>query len=506
MLQVSHNTSYLEVNASATIHVSVNGTGPEFTYVFEKDGKNIRTRHQQVIYSFAKHGYFDVTVTASNNLSNVSKTVTIRVYKPVLQLTGLSVTTVLANVSEFVNLTTRFEQTSDFKCVHDLGDGRTLTLCPDLRYFEDEIRTDKRLFQNLAWSQSLSYTNEGIYRVVTHCSNRLYNATYISNATIQHPIEDLQLPSISPTTFGHNILVQWSMKAGTNVTFSLRLNDERIHSSFKSHQGGHFLITPSKYRTASLHTIELQAENLVSHTRLIQDVAVQIPVKMIDFKALTTTSDFGSGQPGTFDQYFPAEYPVNLSVVPYPWNATNLTYSFDFGSGSKKLNTSDSSVLHQYSYSGLNYYVARVKVYNLVSQKESLLKVATHNSVLRLSVVSSSPAKFKQLMNFTISIVQFGTNSCISVDFGDKSPLEVFGSAACQLNKITNAIFRLTSESTKSIELSHIYTTVGVYLVHINATNLVSFQKFTKEAVVLENYCKSPVVLMEGMLCICCYM
>ena len=487
------------MNATATLQITVTGTNPEFIVNFGVGDTNTTTRDQSMMFSYVTQGLYNVSVTAKNNVSSVNVTVAVRVYKPVLPLIGLQLSSTPTNRSSPVIFKTKFDEASDFNCAYDLGDDQVISFCPNLVYYVDGRTADKTPFENVKFEVNHTYAFEGYYKVTAYCANRLHNATYTTFATVQQPIIDLQLPPIPPKIFGQNVAVPWSMTNGTNVTFSLYLNNALVYSSTKSAQGDAFTLTPSHYVSDSTFTVDLRAQNLVSQANLSIQLIIEIELLRIDFMALSTTSDFGTGLPGrgNDNNAFPTEFPVNLTVVPYPSNATNLTYSWDYGDAAKA-NTSEPTSLHQYSYK-VDLYTVRVTAFNLVSQKVGQVTVLARKSVLKLAAESDAPSKRNNTMNFTLDIDQFGSDTCFTFDMGDDSGLQVFGSNSCA-NMTTKQLFSYRSESTTRIELSHIYTAVGVFMVHINATNTVSRQHLQLEAPVLELVCNRPEVAMQGKM------
>jgi len=73
-------------------------------------------------------------------------------------------------------------------------------------------------------------------------------------------------------------------------------------------------------------------------------------------------------------------------------------------------------------------YKVNVSVSNPLSHVSQVIVVSLVNILhgLRLSV-SPVVGKVRSLRTFSISMLDFGPNSCIKVDFGDRSAAEVYG-------------------------------------------------------------------------------
>ena len=114
-------------------------------------------------------------------------------------------------------------------------------------------------------------------------------------------------------------------------------------------------------------------------------------------------------------------------------------------------------------------------------------------------------------MNFQISLTKLGTDTCLWVDLGDNSSLLVFGpgNQSCpgqidvdSINPDITADPKMTytykSSDTKSISINHIYPSIGIYNVRLNASNIVSSATYEMVAVVLEFFCSNPNVTIQG--------
>lgn len=487
------------MNGTLSVHVSVNGTDPQYFYDFG-DQTNLTLRQSIGNHSYTTHGEYALNITVFNLISRVPFNSTAKVCKPEIPLAGLSLTSPATNLSDPVEFTMSLAEGSDFECLFDFGDGSFDFFgksCYNLTYFADGVTTDRTPFMNLQFKAYHNYTEVGRYEVYVNCSNRISKINFTMYAVVQKPIEDLVLPYISPKIRGENNPISWTMANGTNVTFHLEAEGTKInYTSTKTDTGDSFLTTGSNIASAGVYLVKLRAQNDVSEATRSITFIIQENVTEVSFNTWTTTSDYGSNIKGfgPDKNIFPCEHQVNFTAMPD--KGTNLTYLWKFGDGTVK-NSSVPTITHKYADIEAEYW-PNVTVFNLVSNVTMSLRLKTEKSVLGVTVDDGGrPVKVNRTTTFTLGFIQFGTRTCVRMDMGDGKGLFVFGGSHCQTNAPK---FRYISKAGDigNIIQPYTYSTVDEFSVIVNATNTVSHLTREYKSVTLALSCFYPNATLLG--------
>ena len=439
-----------------------------------------------------------LNITVFNFISRVTLNSTVMVCKPVIPLVGLRVTSHATNLSDPVESTLSLAEGSDFECLFDYGDGSYDFFekkCYNLTYFADGVTTDRSPFMNLEFKAYHNYTEVGRYEVYINCSNRNSKMNYTMYVVVQTPIEDLELPYISPKILGRDNPINWTMANGTNVTFHLEAEGTTInYTSMKTDIGDFFLTTGSNIASAGVYLVKLRARNEVSEATRSITFIIQDDVTQVLFNTTTTTSDFGSNIPGFGPEknIFPCEHQVSFTAVPD--KGTNLTYVWRFGDGTER-NTSVSTIAHKYAEIETEYRTY-VTVFNLVSNVTKSFRLKTEKSVLGLTVDDGGrPVKVNTTTTFTLGFTRFGTGTCFKMDMGDGQGLFVFGGSHCQSPHFKHE--SKADNTTKIIKL-YKYSTIDEFVVTVNASNNVSHLTREYKSVTVALSCLYPNATLLG--------
>lgn len=485
------------MNGTLRIHVSVNGTDPQYFYDFG-DQTNLTLRQSIGNHSYTTHGEYVLNITVFNFISRVTLNSTVTVCKPVIPLVGLSVTSPATNLSDPVEFTMSLAEASDFECLFDYGDGSFGFFgksCYNLTYFADGVTADRTPFVNLKFKAYHNYTEVGRYEVYVNCSNRNSKMNDTLYAVVQKPIEDLELPYISPKIRGQNNPINWTMANGTNVTFHLEAEGTTInYTKMKTDTGDFFLTTGSNIVSAGVYLVKLRAQNEVSEATRSITLIIQDDVTQVSFNTWTTTSDFGSNIHGFGPEknIFPCEHKVNFTAMPD--KGTNLTYLWKFDDGTVK-NTSVSTTTHKYAETEAEYWT-NVTVHNLVSSITKSFRLKTEKSVQGLTIDDGGrPVKVNRTTTFTLGFTRFGTRTCVKMDMGDGQGLFFFGSH-CQ-SKPPNKYESKADNTTKIIQRYN-YSTIDEFWVTVNATNTVSHLTGKYKSVTVALSCFYPKATLLG--------
>ena len=487
------------MNGTLSVHVSVNGTDPQYFYDFG-DQTNLTLRQSIANHSYTTHGEYAMNITVFNLISSLPLNSTVTVCKPVIPLVGLSVTSPATNLSDSVEFTMSLAEGSDFECLFDFGDGSFDFFgksCYNLTYFADGVTTDRTPFMNLQFKAYHDYTEVERYEVDVHCSNRINKINFTMYAVVQKPIEDLELSYISPKILGENNPISWTMAHGTNVTFHLEAEGTTInYTSMKTDTGDFFVTTASNIASAGVYLVKLRAQNEVSEATRSITFIIQENVTQVSFNTWTTTSDFGSNIQGFGPEknIFPCEHQVNFTAMPD--KGTNLTYLWKFGDGTVK-NTSVWTITHKYAEIEAEYST-NVTVFNLVSSITMSFPLKTEKSVQGVTVDDGGrPVKVNSTTTFTLGFTQFGTGTCVKMDMGDGQGLFVFGGSHCQTNA-PKFMYKSTADNITKITQPYTYSTVDEFSVTVNATNAVSHLTHEYKSVTLALSCFYPNATLLG--------
>ena len=486
--------------------LAVNGTDRQYYYDFG-DGTNLTSSVSIANHSYSTHGAYVLNLTAFNDVSSAINSTSVKVCKPEIPIVTLEVTTSPTNISDPVEFSMTMAEGSDFACFFDFGDNNFEFFakeCYNLTYFADGVNTEKAPFRNLVFKVSHNYSNVGRYDVYVNCSNRLSMANFSLFAIVQKPIEDLELPEIPPKILGKNFLVIWTMTNGTNVTFSLQIQETPyIYSSFKTDIGDNPLVNVS---LNGIFPVTLQAKNLVSEVNRSIILIVQDDVTYVAFDTFTTVSDFGSNIHGfgPDKNIFPCEHKVNFTATPD--KGFNLTFWWKFDDGTEK-NTTTSSTTHQFA-EGEKEYWTNVTVFNLVSRVTKVFPVKTERSAMGLAITDNSPVKINSTTDFELSFLKYGTRTCITMDMGDGLGFFVFGRSHCRSN-FPGYEYQHSNESVLIITHRYIYKTVDDFRVKVVANNTVSREEKEFKSVTLKLACYYPNASIVGefhiLLSFTCY-
>ena len=473
---VTGGTRDIEVNETVNIAVIlINGSNPEFVFDF-KDGSELYATQSHVVgYKFNPHSFYEVNVTARNNVSQEFALVGISVVKPVLLLKGLSVSTSPTAVSDAARLVLRVTEGSDFFCLWQFGDSLILNSSYEhLSFYSDGKTADKRPFQTLTFLVQHEYTSAGIFLVSVSCQNRLSSEVALAKIVIQTPIKGLNIIKIPTQVVGQEFQVSWNILSGTNATFNVTIDRgtiSSIHSSALEGFAKIVLSTPGQY------TIWVSGQNLVSPIQSRSaDITAEVPVSNVTVNVTYESRDLEMNQNATFT--------VQLG------SGTSPMFVFFFGDGHKLVNKLG-QVKHEYGFNDVYStqpdvtYQVRVEVYNNVSSAVSLLNVTVHRPVLRLQDVklSAFPSNVSEDARIILTIQQ-GSDALCVCDFGDGSlPRELNLSKKPFLgaDRTPVAIFR-----NQSYQISHVYEKQSNYHLLIECRNRLSYVRQVTEIAVQE--------------------
>ena len=376
------------------------------------------------------------------------------------------------------------------------------------------IKTDPGIEHDV--SKPSVYSHPGFYSVRVVCENEINSVNYSTTILAQDQITGFHVFPISAHEFGRTINVVWQMYLGTNVTVDIWYNDllcntTNITITNNQNNSRDCLVTNSMHFDPDyLVDIKLTARNLVSNITEIVTVQIFRPMVITGFVALTTTAQWGSGEAGAGPNRnkFPAEYPVLFRAIYTGGPPTLHDWTFQFhswiGYCTNCGTRTDNSVEREYLFGrDDNLCDVKLKLTNPAGTAEEWVAVDIDKSFNLTSVTIDSPVVVNRTEKLTIKLADIGKTTCIAVDFGDNSPLLLYGNydACHELYNHTSrsdVVFSPRNLSTTSIGVDHVFETVGTYQVKVDGRNYVSWDSFQQEVVVAEKECEYPNVTITG--------
>lgn len=496
-VSVAYDSRDLEVNQNVTFTASVT-TGATPMYLFDfGDGNKLENNRGDATHRYnyydtyrKKHALtYEASVTASNNVSTVMvSSINVTVYRPVLPLQRVKLSTYPSNVSEQARIALAIEQGSDFTCNCGFADGETpqqLPL-PEVIFLGSE-RTPMETFSNLRYQISHVYHTPSKNQVFIECKNRLSKATSTKYIIIQEPITALKVYDISLLRFNESFVIYWEIVNGTDVEFEISFANFKYKTSGGSRN---MTITQNDYEFPGAFQVSVVARNLVSWAVAKTTVVIQHPVYIQDVIArLPLPGGSGVGY-GIRGDYFPAGRDVMFKVFA---QGTNLSCQWEIDKMRGEF-TSKAWILHKFHRVGSHQLSVMVK--NMVSLARANISVVIQYTIEGPALQSSSPQRLNQPVKFHLSAAQLGTNSCFAVDFGDGNS-SLYGHQGCKLKNRTSN-FQLIS-AVESVKFEHAYNQVGGYFVTLNASNFVSFVQVDTNVEIVYAPCTSPTIAIENL-------
>lgn len=405
---VIHANRDIEVNETVTVQIMVSqGTNPEFLIDFG-DGTVTTTRELTVQHSYSTYAFYNVSVSACNNVSGENASKEIQVHKPVESLVGFTVVCSLTNLTELTRCMLSITQGTDFICTWDWADGSV-----------SETRYEQ--FGNFTYH---NYSVVGHYNVGLNCTNRLYNTTSTAIAIVEVPIADFTVVDPVAEAFKVNFSVSWSTSKGTDANFTVTFTHVISGMSFNATAttsqdttSGSAVITSAMMPTIGIYELEVTAVNHVTPCQTIRlPVLVDIPIAD---PALNRSAKF-------VEVHTTATFSLQMSA------GSNVSLSWNFSDGSPLTNQfyqgpfpSDViTIEHVYAFDG--DFIVHLFVNNSVSNFTLGILVCIQNPP-NLTLTTNSPQNIPPgTITFTIAALPGEdppTKANYTVHFGDGSSI-----------------------------------------------------------------------------------
>ncbi|XP_055877058.1 uncharacterized protein LOC106077240 isoform X2 [Biomphalaria glabrata] len=276
------------------------GSDVYYNWTFSDNTTFLVSRNRTVSRSFNVRGEYEVMVTTYNGVSNKTNSSYTYVQDEITGLTVSSNATVRGlNTSITVSLTSG----SNYTCLYNYGDGSS------------QLRTGlmDRPITNVTYVYT--YATPGNYIVNITCVNDVSSTWRTVDVQVQDQITNLIL-----LTMGANVNtpfnIEWTMDAGTSVTFTLTFNGQPI--SFSPVSPTRWRSVQLSGRSASVLPLRLTASNLVSYYYMDSNFTI---LTAIVSPTLTTTAVNATS-------HEPIEFTVNMAA------GSDVNVTMDYGDGS----------------------------------------------------------------------------------------------------------------------------------------------------------------------------
>lgn len=411
--------------------------GSRVTYEFDfDDGSDpVRTTNNTVTHRYAKHGVFDVSVTASNTLTTVQVHLNETVNKPStpLEIRGLNVSCQATTPGSASEIHISYDYGFLFQCEIDFGDETK------------ETYSDTTLPSPLLHS----YNSVGSFEVIVQCGNSRVKTT----AKVDEVITDLKFKTgngVILKEFGQSVEIEWIWTAGTNVEQSVTLLGHGSITSQQTSQTGLVQLGSRLCPTPGNYTVKIALSNSVTPAQMLTAEVTflqEISQLSISVNPITRTG---------------CPVPVYVTVA----SGLDVVILWKFGNGSdirrktKGFGSQNFIAGHIYTKQG-SYQVA------VTASNENSVENVTDSITILDPVEGFSFHQNNTLIWPSRNIVfQFSRNSSLSDIFGAKYKLE-FGDGE------TSKEFFINPNQTQ-FSYPYSYSRPGCYMAKLIIWNFVS--------------------------------
>ena len=431
-------------------------------------------------------GDFIVKVTCTNVLGSQTANVTVSVEIPI---TGHE----LQCPNKFMKVGQPFTVKSSTKT------GSRLDVTFDFGKDEPTITVSENVNRSLLASHV--FNNPGMYSIQVIVKNKFSSikSSCPSIIKVEHPVTGIRIVTNSPIRYSLGIAeYHWFQSPGfvvpTDAVISWDFGDgyavNRIPVNFSNLSE---IITTHKYNSTGVFITKVKVENSVSSIGFDLEIDVQkmLPVSLIINSKDRQTENMVPGY-GPKNNVFPLEQDLQLSVTK---QLKDKWYFINFGNG-KTTNTTSEKVTYSYPQPGR--YNVSVIVENVLKRTTLWKIIVLQESIQGLSLDVPSTIHLKTMATFKIIPKSIGSSACYILSLGDGN-VTVFNSTQCEnLVRYTINKYVFKPLPSHAFSYNHTYTAKGGYNVSLEAKNLVSYKKLTKQIEIIYKPCAMPSVYISG--------
>ena len=450
------------------------------------DGMFLKTdskmHSKSISHKYSSIGDYKVKVTCTNRLGSQEANVTIPVEVPIDGLEVKCPVKYLRVGQPFeVSFTTKTG--SRVQAIVDLGETGSMKTVSHT--------------SNQSTVITHSYAKPGYYTIQLTVKNK-YNAIQYkcpNTIKIEYPVSGVRMVTNSPLKFNPGIVeYSWFPSPGfvapTDAVVSWDYGDgntiKRVPVDFSNMST---IIGTYRYNTTGDFITKVKIENNVSFIKFDLEIDVQ---KMLPVMLKIVNKNKAPGY-GTNNDFFALESELSLTVTK---QSKDQWYYFDFGDG-KTLNTTSSDITYKYGKPGK--FNVSVIIENVLQRSMKWNTITVQESITGLQLTVASTVHLGTSAIFTILASKIGSSSaCYTLNLGDKN-ITVFNNSKCEgLVKYSMYNYKFEQLPDKTFTYNHTYKSKGAYNVSLEARNVVSFAKATKEIAVIYKPCALPTVLISG--------
>ncbi|KXJ28705.1 Polycystic kidney disease protein 1-like 2 [Exaiptasia diaphana] len=271
-----------------------------------------------------------------------------------------------------------------------------------------------------------------------------------------------------------NMTVNVTLRSGDLPTYRYHMGNGVIISSV-------FQYLNYTYPNPGTYNLTVEVSNKASSDNITKVIEVY-PVVAINDKAHVAANNTVISTP-TLVQF-------DLDTA----NPYECIFSFGDGKSLRVLSTSNlTNVSNIYAVSGT--YTITVQCSNALSSKTLSVVVVIQGTIKGLVFVNDGPKEMNETVTHTATAEDWGTDSCIYVEFGDGSSAGI-GKQHCQ-TKYPGITFKEKNNSTFIFQ--NMYYKVKVFYTSIHAWNLLSEFKEQKRLPILKISCGYPNTSIVGL-------
>ena len=400
------------------------------------------SKNLQFSHGYSTFGMFNVSVTAFNPVSKLTKYVNVHILKPVLNLQGISGKASPVNKTDTTSLQINIKQGSNFNC--------SIKWKPNHEKIINQM--DSGVYIDIKIIEKYRFQEIGKYTINIKCWNRLSVVSLVVESLVQQPLKGLFLLPISPKVFGESFFVECDAESGSDLIFQLKYNKTTIKTSDGSCK---FLITSNIYISSGVHLFIITAFNAVtppvtlSHRVIVESKIVSlllITIKTFEVNEIAIIHAIAKG-------------------------GSRRLYNIDYGDGTAINDTNISIFPHAFQLYG--EYTVSVTAHNSVSKIVKVVHLSVIKPVLtlsRLQIISPFFVNVSETVHGNVLIGKGSDLQC-NVSFGDGNIYQSEKLFDNYNNNNNNKRF-----SKKYVNFTHSYSRSGRYKIISVCSNSISWE------------------------------
>ena len=375
------------------------------TYLWDfGDGSNLTTTASNVSHIYSTKGIYNVTIQASNLLSQKENISSIIVQDSIQSFAILSSASVVSEIATFVP---SFSNASDYFIDFNMGDNSAGFILSEVDVIGNNYQINH------------TYTAEGVYLVAAHAFNNVSSAVTSILHVVQYAITGLQMVKEGAEK-NSPFSLEFQIATGTNVTCEITFDSLLEPHTFDpiTNKG----ITPTlPVKPAGIYDLKVNCWNLVSNVTINVNFTIETRItgttcaiqgaasnEILVNDSLTIDVSVGTGSS------------VALNVD-YKDGSPNDTFPAAIG---QDWNLALNPVSYSHMFASPGIYDITVTSSNNLNQEVCTIQVKVYNEVKDIGITSNSPVPYVRDTGGDIIIQFFAggeapTDALLKIDYGD---------------------------------------------------------------------------------------